>query len=66
MRIAPPAVNHRSIAASCIKCASLGRPVAFSELDTIGHREEHPARKKLSDEVLAWLSVWSKMQMICM
>jgi len=21
--------------------------------------------KKLSDEVLAWLSVWSKMQMIC-
>jgi len=27
-------------------------------------QEEHPARKKLSDEVLAWLSVWSKAQMI--
>jgi len=30
----------------------------------VGHREEHPASKKLSDEVLAWLSVWSEMQMI--
>jgi len=30
-----------------------------------GHQEEHPARKKLSDEVLAWLSVWSVAQMIC-
>jgi len=30
-----------------------------------GHQEEHPACKKLSDEVLAWLSVWSKVQMIC-
>jgi len=28
------------------------------------HQEEHPACKKLSDEVLAWLSVWSKVQMI--
>jgi len=26
----------------------------------VGHQEEHPACKKLSDEVLAWLSVWSK------
>jgi len=23
----------------------------------VGRQEEHPARKKLSDEVLAWLSV---------
>jgi len=27
-------------------------------------REGHPVCKKLSDEVLAWLSVWSKVQMI--
>jgi len=26
----------------------------------VGHQEEHPARKKLSDEVLVWLSVWSE------
>jgi len=25
---------------------------------------EHPVRKKLSDEVLAWLYVWSEVQMI--
>ena len=29
------------------------------------HQEQHPASKKLSDKVLAWLSVWSKVQMIC-
>jgi len=29
-------------------------------------QEERLACKKLSDEVLAWLSVWSKVQMICM
>jgi len=28
-------------------------------------QEEHPARKKSSDKVLAWLSVWSEVQMIC-
>jgi len=28
-----------------------------------GHQEEHAACKKLSDEVMAWLSVWSKVQM---
>jgi len=31
----------------------------------VGHQEEHPAHKKLSDEVLAWLSVCSEVQMIC-
>jgi len=31
----------------------------------VGHQEEHPACKKSSGEVLAWLSVWSKVQMIC-
>ena len=31
----------------------------------VGHKEEYPACKKLSDEMLAWLHVWSKVQMIC-
>jgi len=31
----------------------------------VGHQEEHLACEKLSDEVLVWLSVWSKVQMIC-
>jgi len=30
-----------------------------------GCQEEHPACKELSGEVLAWLSVWSEVQMIC-
>jgi len=30
----------------------------------VGHQEEHPTYKRLSDEVLAWLSVWNKVQMI--
>jgi len=32
----------------------------------VGRQEEHPACKKISDEVLAWLSVCSVVQMICM
>jgi len=28
----------------------------------VGQQEEHPACKNLSDEVLAWLSVWSEVQ----
>jgi len=31
----------------------------------VGHREEHPACKRLSDDLLAWLSVSSKVQRIC-
>jgi len=30
-----------------------------------GQQEEHPACKKLSDEVLVWLSVCSKVQIVC-
>jgi len=32
----------------------------------VGRQEEHPAYKKLSDEVLSWLSVYSELQMICL
>jgi len=36
---------------------------AFSALTLlVGRQQEYPACKKLSDEVLAWLSVWSKVQ----
>ena len=36
---------------------------AFSALTLLVGREEgHPACKKLSDEVLVWLSVWSEVQ----
>jgi len=38
---------------------------AFSALTLlVGRQEGHPACKKLSSEVLAWLSVWSEVQ-IC-
>jgi len=31
----------------------------------VGHQEEHLACRKLSDEVLAWLFIWSEVRMIC-
>jgi len=31
----------------------------------VGHQKEHPACKKLSDEVLVWLSACRQMQMTC-
>jgi len=37
--------------------------IAFSALTLlVGWQEGHPACKKLSGGVLAWLSVWSEMQ----
>jgi len=40
---------------------------AFSALTLlVGRQEEHSACKKLSDEVLVWLSVWSEVQIVCM
>jgi len=33
--------------------------------DTVGWTSEHLTCKTLSDVVLAWLSVWSVVQMIC-
>jgi len=38
--------------------------VAFSALTLlVGRQEGHPACKKLSGVVLAWLSVWSELHM---
>jgi len=31
----------------------------------VGHQEEYPACKKMNDKMLAWLSAWSKMHVIC-
>ena len=46
----------------CICCLCL-RCYAFSALTLlVGRQEGHPACKKLSSGVLAWLSVWSEMQ----
>jgi len=42
----------------------LGHTCAFSALTLlVGWQEGHPACKKLSGEVLAWLSVWSEVQL---
>ena len=54
----------------CSFCHSLPKPhISHNYLqcfDTVGwHQEEHPTCKKLNDEVLAWLSVCSEVQMIC-
>jgi len=41
----------------------VGKTLAFSALTLlVGRQEGHPACKKLSGGVLAWLSVWSEVQ----
>jgi len=51
---------------ACLGNTVLLMPKIFSALMLlVGQQEEHPARKKLSDEVLMWLSVWIKVQMTC-
>jgi len=67
-----------SICIYSLPCCVLGRPVsatiyfclaavnAFSALTLlVGRQEGRPACKKPSGEILAWLSVWSEVQMIC-
>jgi len=40
--------------------------IAFNALTLlVGRQEEHLACKKLTDKVLAWLSVWIEVQMTC-
>jgi len=41
---------------NCVKVT----PVFSALTLLVGRQEEHPACKQLSDEVLAWLSVWSE------
>jgi len=47
----------------CFPINSVDLNLLFSALTSL---KEHPAYKKSSDEVLAWLSVWSEVQMICL
>jgi len=46
----------------CLVTAS----IAFSALTVlVVCQDEYPAYKKFSNEVMAWLSVWNEVQMIC-
>jgi len=56
--------GFRQSAGACIKTAPINNfYFAFSALTLfIGRQEGHPACKKLSGGVLAWLSVWSTVQ----
>ena len=48
-----------------IQTAACGVLIAFSGFTLlVGHQEEHPACKKLSDKLLAWLSVCSEVHMV--
>jgi len=44
-----------TVLCQCLQCFTL----------LVGHQAEHPACKKLSDEVLVWLSVRNKVQIVC-
>jgi len=58
--------DDHCICLPCILTALLCCLVAFSALTLlVGRQEGHPACKNLSGEVLAWLSLWSEVQMIC-
>ena len=47
----------------CVLCLVVTGALAFSVLTLlVGRQEGHPACKKLSGGVLAWLSVWSEVQ----
>ena len=47
-------------------CRNPSLRFVFSALTLLaGHQENHPACKKLSDEVLSWLSVWNEVHIIC-
>jgi len=53
------------LSSQSVKICSTSSYIAFSALTLLfGRQEEHPACKKLSDKVLAWLSVWSEVQII--
>ena len=56
-------LTSRKIQYTIIIVHCLSRISAFSALTLlVGRQEGHPACKKLSGGVLAWLSVWSEVQ----
>ena len=53
------AADHQN----CVLLHSVALQLAFSALTLlVGRQEGHPACKKLSGGVLAWLSAWSEVQ----
>ena len=61
--------HHSAAACHCCGFSAMDpagwryRSIAFGALTLlVGRQEGHPACKKLSGEVLAWLSVWSEVQ----
>ena len=63
----PGSPGQRAIKRVCVcvdcNCVRLVASAAFSALTLlVGRQEGHPACKKLSGGVLAWLSVWSEVQ----
>jgi len=66
--------SHCSEALRLLQLANTGSSADVSFMSTspgsaftllVGWQEGRPACTKLSGEVLAWLSVWSEVQMIC-
>ena len=45
-----------------LACGFIFMAYEYALMLLVGRQEGHPACKKLSDGVLAWLSVWSEMQ----
>ena len=61
--VAPLGNNEISQAHNAVSFYLVGGVLAFSALTLlVGRQEGHPACKKLSGGVLAWLSVWSEVQ----
>jgi len=61
--------DWRHVATGCtaLVIITYGNNFAISALTLlVGHHEEHLPCKNASDEVLACLSAWSEMQIICM
>ena len=59
----PGSPGKRAIKRVCVCVCAVFLNIAFSALTLlVGRQEGHPVCKKLSSEVLAWLSVWSEAQ----
>jgi len=59
----PGSPGHRAVKRVCVWCVLSTATIAFSALTLlVGQQVGHPACKKVSGGVLAWLSVWSEMQ----
>jgi len=56
----PGSPGKRAVKRVCVYEAACS--VFSASTLSVGRQEGHPACKKLSGEVLAWLSVWSEMQ----